>query len=371
MFHNKEIETLNQECLELENQIQSLKEEVKEAWDQYKISQEKALFREQELMDEMNHMKNMKSQEKQNINIQFNTFQQQIDELTKVITMKENEKQQYIEQLTSFNHEKLQYQQEIQSLQLQLDQSKMNTISGVNTIRDELHSKNQLIEQMKLDHSNILRILQGKINHLEQENQSLNQTINDNHNQMTKLQNYVITLQQSASTGQLSASSADIQMNDSLTTAPSDYLSRENYALNKEIIQLSNQLEEMNNKYNDLTQLYKTLEKDYKHQQFIKENENQHYHQTIDSLQQKLNQSEEERQDLQKQLNQVSTTSPSSSSIDVTGKSQQKHLETLINDYKSQVDHLSKMLLKKQSDVLELQTERTALRGRVQDLQQR
>ncbi len=350
---------------------------MKEAWDQYKLSQEKAVFREQELMDEINHMKNMKSQEKQNINIQFNTFQQQIDELTKVITMKENEKQQYIEQLTSLNHEKLQYQQEIQSLQLQLDQSKMNTISGVNTIRDELHSKNQLIEQMKLDHSNILRILQGKINHLEQENQSLNQNINDNHKEMTKLQNYVITLQQSASIGQLSTSSIDVQLNDpsnnpstaALTTLPSDYLSRENYALNKEIIQLSNQLEEMNNKYNDMTQLYKTLEKDYKHQQFIKENENQHYHQTIDSLQHKLNQSEKERQDLQQQLSQVST--PSLSSLDGAGKSQQKHLETLINDYKSQVDHLSKMLLKKQSDVLELQTERTALRGRVQDLQQR
>lgn len=50
---NKEIEKLNTECLELETQCESLKLEVKEAWEVYKTAQEKAMARETELLDEL------------------------------------------------------------------------------------------------------------------------------------------------------------------------------------------------------------------------------------------------------------------------------------------------------------------------------
>lgn len=49
----QEIEKLNEECLELEDQVQALKNEVKEAWGSYKTSQERAAIREAELQDEL------------------------------------------------------------------------------------------------------------------------------------------------------------------------------------------------------------------------------------------------------------------------------------------------------------------------------
>ena len=53
MITMQEIERLNEECLELEDQVQALKVEVKEAWSSYKQSQERAALREAELQDEI------------------------------------------------------------------------------------------------------------------------------------------------------------------------------------------------------------------------------------------------------------------------------------------------------------------------------
>jgi cell division septum initiation protein DivIVA len=53
----QEIERLNEECLELEDQVQALKEEVKEAWESYKTSQERAAIRETELQDEIRQVR--------------------------------------------------------------------------------------------------------------------------------------------------------------------------------------------------------------------------------------------------------------------------------------------------------------------------
>ena len=53
----QEIEKLNEECLELEDQVQALKNEVKEAWGSYKTSQERAAVREAELQDELRQVR--------------------------------------------------------------------------------------------------------------------------------------------------------------------------------------------------------------------------------------------------------------------------------------------------------------------------
>ena len=48
---------MNEECLELEDQVQALKNEVKEAWGSYKTSQERAAVREAELQDELRQVR--------------------------------------------------------------------------------------------------------------------------------------------------------------------------------------------------------------------------------------------------------------------------------------------------------------------------
>ena len=60
-----EIERLNTECLELEDQVNSLKSEGQEAWSSYQRSQEHAAVREAELQDEIKSLNKSWSQDKQ------------------------------------------------------------------------------------------------------------------------------------------------------------------------------------------------------------------------------------------------------------------------------------------------------------------
>ena len=73
--HKQEIENLNRECLELEELCQALKGEVREAWDNYKVAQERAAFREAELQDgEHNHVTGEDSRAEHSYDIYIHTY---------------------------------------------------------------------------------------------------------------------------------------------------------------------------------------------------------------------------------------------------------------------------------------------------------
>jgi hypothetical protein len=80
-----EIEKLNAECLELEDQCSSLTKEAKEAWESYRISQERAAAREAELLDEVKEIQKAKAAEKQQIVAQITKSQNEIENLIKQI----------------------------------------------------------------------------------------------------------------------------------------------------------------------------------------------------------------------------------------------------------------------------------------------
>jgi predicted nucleic acid-binding Zn-ribbon protein len=263
---------------------------------------------------------------------------------------------------------------------------------GKQSVLDELTQALKQIEQMKLDHQSILTTLNRKIATLEKENDSLNVTVTENNKEIKKLNNAIFTYQQQQQQANESTSSstgigkstplADINLLSPIK-GQSDthqdnhaYLTRENYALNKEIIQLSSQLEK--EKETNLTsqQSLKILEKEYENYSFQKENEISHLQETLKKLQIKLQEKETKLKSLEEELQQKKEQA-NDQEIDLNsnspGKRSSAYQQTLdaLHDSKQQIDHLSKMLLKKQNDLLELTTERTALKGRVQDLQQR
>jgi chromosome segregation ATPase len=89
---NKEIETLNGECLELEDQVAALKGEVQEAWSSYKGSQEKAAFREAELQDELRMIQKAKSTDKQSLLQQMGRLGEDVDGALKQMRQMQGER---------------------------------------------------------------------------------------------------------------------------------------------------------------------------------------------------------------------------------------------------------------------------------------
>lgn len=70
---------MNAECIELEDQITSLKKEVQEAWGSYKSSQEKAALREAELQDEIRQLQRAKQTDKQSLLSQMGKVGEEVD----------------------------------------------------------------------------------------------------------------------------------------------------------------------------------------------------------------------------------------------------------------------------------------------------
>jgi chromosome segregation ATPase len=365
------------------------------------------LFRESELQDEMNEIKQNKNLEKSNLQLQFHTFTNEINELKKILEEKENEKITLLTRITEMEEEKEEMLSEHSLLSQQLQEAKMNSLSGVHSLRDELSSTYQVMEQMKMDHSSILRSLQNKIINLENENNSLNHDLGKNQKELMKLNNYILTLEQQQQQQPPPQSQSDDNNSgggggeeeeeeregEKMMRSASkrdriggtgggggggndNYLSREVYSLNTEIIQLSSLLEKEKERNGELETLNKRLEKEKHYLIINKETEGKHYQEQLNKTTEKIKSLEKTIQSIrdeqqQQQQQQKEENSSSSSSMLSPGKSNYQQLLDSVNEYKGQIDHLSKMLLKKQSDVMELQTERTALKSRVQDLQSR
>jgi chromosome segregation ATPase len=369
-----------------------LKQEVKEAWEQYRLAQEKSAAREQELLEEINEYKKDRSQEKTALNQQFQQYQEEIDQVNNVLQEKEQEKTNFLTQISLLSQEKYSFQQTISHLQQELLDNQKNNYMGKQSVLDELTQALKQIEQMKLDHQSILTTLNRKIATLEKENDSLNVTVTENNKEIKKLNNAIFSYQQQQQQANESTSASSTGIGKSTPLADiallspikgqSDthqdnhaYLTRENYGLNKEIIQLSSQLEKEKETNLTAQQSLKILEKEYKNYSFQKENEISHLQETLKKLQIKLQEKEAKIKTLEEELQQKKEQSNDQEidSSNSPGKRSSAYQQTLdaLHDSKQQIDHLSKMLLKKQNDLLELTTERTALKGRVQDLQQR
>jgi chromosome segregation ATPase len=313
-----------------------------------------------------------------------------------------------LSRIQEIEEEKEQIQSENNLLSQQLAEAKMNSLSGVNSLREELSSTHHIMEQMKIDHSSILRSLQNKIMNLENENNSLNHHLGDNQKELMKLNNYILTLEQQQDDndnggdgrgggnrkyergGEEEEEREDQREGEKVLRSASkrdrsgaggggggsaggndNYLSREVYSLNKEIIQLSSSWEKEKEKVAELETLNKTLEKEKNYLMINKENECKHYQEQLNKATEKIKSLEKTIQSIRDEQQQQKEESSSSSSLSSPGKNNYQQLLDSVNEYKGQIDHLSKMLLKKQSDVMELQTERTALKSRVQDLQSR
>ena len=326
-----EIEKLNAECLELEDKCASLTKEAKEAWESYRISQERAAARETELLDEVKEIQRAKAAEKQQIVGQISKSQTEMESLIKQINTLQDEKNSILAKLDEMDANEKLWMTEKVILEEDLFQARSGSVQGVQSLRDELSQALSTADQLRSDYATLTKLSQIRQQELEQQNQELERSLTEKDREIAKVN---IKIQQ-------------YDRNNPNT--------KEIDELNKKIESLSLGLEEEKEKTVSLEKKLKQSELAYKAAQISWDDNRTSLDKVIHDLKIQL-----------KQERHSSITPVLDTDADKMMKMQEE-----LDNYVAQVHTLTRQLLNKQGTVLELQAERAALKSRVADLQTR
>ena len=326
---DQEIEKLNAECLELEDKCASLTKEAKEAWESYRISQERAAAREAELLDEVKDIQKAKAAEKQQIVGQISKSQNEMENLIKQINTLQNENSSLLEKLDEMEANEDIWKTEQTKLEEDLFQARSGSVQGVQSLRDELAQALSTADQLRSDYATLTKLSQIRQQELEQQTQELEKSLTEKDREIAKVN---IKIQQ-------------YDRNNPNT--------KEIDELNRKIELLSIGLEEEKEKTMLLEKKLKQSELAYKAAQISWDDSRLNLDKAI--------------HDLKTQLKQEST--PNLAPLVDTDANKILRMQEEIDNYVAQVQTLTRQLLNKQGTVLELQAERSALKSRVADLQ--
>lgn len=166
-----EIERLNTECLELEDQVRSLKTEGHEAWASYQRAQEHAASIESELQDEITALNKSWSQDKQQHLAQITKLRGDCD--SSIAKMKEaiQDKESVALKIESLqagaDKRAVEWTSREQELLTELAVAKAGSASGAQGLRDDLKVAVEASERLRREHSSFHRQAQTRQTHLE------------------------------------------------------------------------------------------------------------------------------------------------------------------------------------------------------------
>lgn len=380
---NQEIEKLNAECLELEDQCSALKTEVREAWDNYKIAQERSAAREAELLDEIKQLQKAKLVDKQQMLGHVSKVQGDVDDMVRQLKALEEERDGLLQRLEEVDAMEAMWQAKEAELMEELAQARASSVQGVHSLREELRAAIAASEQLRTDQASLMRSSQVRQAELEAINSELSSSLTDKQREISRLQQ------------QLHQSGKD------------DFSFREMDGLRQQNILLGQQVEEEREKVltcerklrqmeceiraaqislddermrastinTDLTAQIATLEDKLRdalsgggagrsHMKRDQGDDMGRYRSPASIVRQGAARDGSEMMTPQKDDN-ISALSPEATAAKF------EKMEEEIQGLAQNVQNLSKQLLSKQSQVLELHAERSALKSRISDLQAR
>eukprot|EP00598_Pedospumella_elongata_P001435 CAMPEP_0184975852 /NCGR_PEP_ID=MMETSP1098-20130426/6947_1 /TAXON_ID=89044 /ORGANISM="Spumella elongata, Strain CCAP 955/1" /LENGTH=855 /DNA_ID=CAMNT_0027498627 /DNA_START=54 /DNA_END=2621 /DNA_ORIENTATION=+ len=370
---NQEIEKLNREVLDLEEHSVSLKQEVQEAWDNYKTAQEKAAQQESELHDEIRQIQKAKLSDKQQAVAQISKMNEEVAEAVRQVQAAQQQTRDLQAKLDAATEEGSHYETRISTLQQQLKEAQTGTVQGVAALHEEIRQMVLNTEQMRIDHSSLIKQNQLRQADLERENAELVASL-------TAQQKEIVRLQHNSGNNVGALSNIDNNI---------DYIT-----LQQELSTLSSKYEEMCDKNEENERKVKLMERENRAFMMNNDDEKRRNLATIDELTLKVSELESKLNNKRLGGGNSGTTGAgagngnllfSSASVDAgDGGSPQKDdtshpshgmdYDTMyreLQEHRAQSQNLSKLLLKKQGAVLELQAERSALKSRLVDLQTR
>ena len=165
-----EIERLNTECLELEDQVNSLKSKDR-AWSSYQRSQEHAAVREAELQDEIKSLNKSWSQDKQQHLSQITKLRGDCD--SSIAKMREavQEKESMSVRIDTLQAEAdtrgAEWAAREQELLTELAVAKAGSASGAQGLRDDLKVAVEASERLRTEHASFQRQAQTRQTQLE------------------------------------------------------------------------------------------------------------------------------------------------------------------------------------------------------------
>lgn len=364
---------------------------MQEAWSNYKTSQEKAAAVESELQDEIRQIQKAKLSDKQISVAQLSKMGEEVAEAMRQVSVAQAQRAEVQSKLDAAVAENSLWEERLAAVQDELSQAQTGTVQGVAALREELRVMQANTEQMRVDHSSLLRQNQLRQAELERENAELVASL-------TQQQKELQRLQHQNSTGNTAYSSLG-------GTNGRDYVT-----LQQELIELTASFEKERDRSEDLDRRLRIAEREARAAQMTFEDEKRRNCATIDELGAKLADLEgknnsrragnkgatgattgfllsagsnqeggENEQEKYAEHAQYATNNTANSTRGGSGAQQSNQLS--IQDYEAalkelqdqrlQSQNLSKLLLKKQGTVLELQAERSALKSRLIDMQAR
>lgn len=349
---NAEIEALNAECLELEESCTSLKKEVEEAWDSYKSSQEKAMARESELQEEIRLIQKAKTTDKQQLQVQLTRMNDDTAELLKRIKALESERDEAVEKFTEMSELSQQWETKESEFLNQIEELKAGTVQGAHNLREELQREKDVNQALRTEHQTILRQNEQTLRELESQNMASIQALSDKEKELSSLK----TLLNQAG-------------------GPKEYQSalRDLEAIRHDYDALMKTHEASTEKVSQYERRIKQVEAEHKALAIKYEDDRSHSHELLTLADKRVVELQDKLKAWETGAITLSNTDTLSgnnnlsvaSSDTATGPNSVHNKTTQLME---QIQSLSKQLLKKQEQVMELQTEKSVLKSRTVDI---
>jgi chromosome segregation ATPase len=352
----QEIEKLNAECLEFEETVVSLRKEIADAWGSYKVAQEKAAVREEELLDEIQEITKAKATDKQQMQLQLAKASEEVTESLKLLKVAQADKDIALAQLQEYQQEAETWKAREESLLTELAQARAGSVLGAQDLLESLANAEKSMHQMRSEHSSLLRQSQVRQHELERNIAEISNSLMEKDKELMRFQ---MQLQQA---GRDEASQRDLE------------------SLRSQVSTLLNQLDEKSDKHTTLERRTKALESELRANLLSFQDERERAKEIMSSLEAKIVTLEDNLKEATKKKTvrpvpiglrtpgQQSEVSDAGSTGDweVVGEDPNALAKAL-----DQIQQLTGQLLRKQGLAQELQAEKAALKSRVIDLQTR
>ena len=339
--------------------------------------QEKSIKEIMDIQNDMKLIEKSKNSDKQSYIIQFNKLNNDIINNNIIIDNYNNEKIKYENIILNIQKENQNLIENNEKLKKELLDINNNKISNIYSLHDEIKQKEFITEQIRNDYNIIIKQYQTRQDNLEVENSELINSVTLQQKEIQKLQNLI-----------------DNNSNNNI-----DNINNNNYNnIQYELITLTEKYNIEIEKSEELNRKIQNLIYEKEKNEINNNEEKQRNQQIINNLTLKMNELEnklnntktikiknyssnsgflfssnnnnniESSSEHHQEDNNNNTTTPiileiSQEEYDQMGRDLQEH--------RLQSQNLSKLLLKKQSTVLELQAERSALKSRLIDMQTR
>lgn len=145
------------------------------------------MFRESELMSEIQGVNKAKQQEKQNLLAQFNTMNETVQEFKEKNSVLEREKLDLLEKIGALENDVLEWENRLMESNKRIEEVVAGNFSEYDQLKNELHNSQELIQSLRFEHGTIVRSLHNRQTEMESEISQLTISISEKEREIQRL----------------------------------------------------------------------------------------------------------------------------------------------------------------------------------------